>query len=491
MIKSQKQKNNRIFKPKPGKFVGFLLVFLFLFAFSRNEAAGANFSYEGIAFYAYSDNSAVGAVPVYRFYNKIRGDHVYTISEKEKGAYVSTPTLGYVYEGIAFYTYKKQLGETVPVYRFRNKEKSDHVYTISEKEKNAYVSMPALGYVYEGIAFYGYKTQTEKTVPVYRFRNKTTNDHLYTASETEKESLLYQGLGPEISVGVWNYTKDELKSNPFQIEANESYKIKDKDGKLIATVTENTVTKVKYDSDGNLKIYNSIPEKIVSKEVIFESAKADGGTIVFDAHRPDSSYDKYRGKIKVRYSNASGKIWSINILPLEQYIWGIGEITGTGDEGYNRTMTAAFRTYGYWKVLYGTKYATEGFKVDATSSSQIYRGYEWEVAHPRIKQAAEYTQGKIAKYGSDIALSPYSSWTDGRTRSFYERWGSDDYPWCQSVKDLYGKHPSLTISQLVSAGNHMVGISAHGALKLATDYNWTWDKILKYYLTGINIAKIY
>jgi peptidoglycan hydrolase-like amidase len=43
----------------------------------------------------------------------------------------------------------------------------------------------------------------------------------------------------------------------------------------------------------------------------------------------------------------------------------------------------------------------------------------------------------------------------------------------------------------VAAGNHMVGISAHGALKLATTYDWTWDKILKYYLTGITITKVY
>ena len=94
-------------------------------------------------------------------------------------------------------------------------------------------------------------------------------------------------------------------------------------------------------------------------------------------------------------------------------------------------------------------------------------------------------------YGKRIAITPYSSWTDGKTRSFKSRWGSSIYPWCKSVKDPYGKHPSKGTKQLEREGNHMVGLSAHGALDLAGNHGWSWDKILRYYFSGISLKTAY
>jgi len=180
-------------------------------------------------------------------------------------------------------------------------------------------------------------------------------------------------------------------------------------------------------------------------------------------------------------------------LPMEQYTWGMGETTGTGPFEHTKLMTMIFRTYGYQYITWSsTKWVPYGFRIRSDSGSQIYRGYDWETTYPNIKKAAEDTRGKIVTYKGEVALTPYSSWTDGRTRSFEERWGSTDYPWCQSVKDPYGKHPSMTTKQLEAAGNHMVGVSANGSVKLAgSNYNKTYDWILKYYYTGINISSKY
>ena len=261
---------------------------------------------------------------------------------------------------------------------------------------------------------------------------------------------------------------------------------------MLATIPKDVTTRVKYLSDGNLRVYESVPEDIVvSKEVFFEPADGNLSDIIFDVHKPNSSYDDYRGQIKLRYSDTSKNIWVINDLPMELYLWGFGEITGTGDDDHDRAMVTAARTYAYWKLLYSTKHATEGFKIDTTAGDQIYRGYVWEQAYPDIKKAAGVTRGKVLKHGSDIALSPYSSWTDGRTRSFQERWGSTLYPWCQSVPDPYGKHPSKSTAQLESEGNHMVGISANGSLRAATDHGWSWERILTYYLTDVVITNVY
>jgi len=475
------------------KLSSVFLAFFFFYFLGTAHASAAGYAYKGIAFYAFENNSATGTLPVYKFYSASRGDYSYTISESAKAKLIADPKKIYAYKGIAFYTYNNNsVANTLPVYQFWSSSRQDYYYTISESTKAKLIADPKKLYAYKGIAFYAYNDNSiANTLPVYQFWNASIQDYYYTISEDEKDKLMFATYGKEISVGLWSYSKNDLSSDAFQIEANKDYEIKDNTGKVLAKIAGNSLTKVKYAGNYKLRIYNSISDILVDREVQFESSDGNNLNLIFNVHRPNSTYDEYRGKIKLRYSDTSQKIWVINLLPLEQYVWGIGEITGTGDEDYNRTMTTAFRTYAYWKILYSTKYATEGFKVDGTPNNQIYRGYEWELAYPRIKDAAIYTQGKIAKYGSDIALSPYSSWTDGRTRSFEERWGSTDYPWCQSVKDSYGKNPTMTTSQLFAAGNHMVGISAHGALKLATDYGWDWNKILGYYLHDITIVKTY
>ncbi|MBU2025251.1 MAG: hypothetical protein ABIC19_04705 [Patescibacteria group bacterium] len=292
-------------------------------------------------------------------------------------------------------------------------------------------------------------------------------------------------LGPDIKVGILSFDKSYAKDHAMTIKANTSYSIKDKNSNTIATVSGSTEAKVKYASSGKVRVYGDGFDSTVDDYVDFVAASGSNNDMIFDVE--PKSFDDYRGRIQVRYSDNSDKLWAINILPLEHYTWGMGEITGTGDMGYNRVMTVVYRTYGYWKIQYSTKYAKDGFTVDATAGNQIYYGYDWETSHSRIQSAAEDTRGKIVKYKGDVAITPYSSSTDGRTRSWKERWGSSNYPYCKSVDDPYGK-----VSGAGSiAGNHMVGLSARGALVLAGDHGWDYEKILKYYYTGIDIVQEY
>jgi len=317
-------------------------------------------------------------------------------------------------------------------------------------------------------------------------------------------------LGPEIKVGIQEYTKSSLESDYVRFKANKQYVVKNSNNEIIATEEAASETKIKYDSGGNLKFYNSSNVIFIAgSDVYFEAADENNTDLVMAIEQTNNDsdiFDQYRGKIKAHFYDASSsdddRIWIINTLPLEQYVWGIGEIAGDGDADHTRTMTTMFRTYGYWKIRWSTAYAAQGFTVVDTSSNQIYGnrldeadtssgGYDWEIDHAGIKEAAEETRGKLMMYGSEIALSPYSSWTDGRTRSFEERWGSTLYPWCRSVSDPYGKHATSTTAELEAAGNHMVGLSANGSLNLATDYSWTWEEILRYYFYGVRFVSAY
>ncbi len=298
-------------------------------------------------------------------------------------------------------------------------------------------------------------------------------------------------IGPEIAVGLWNYgSKNALKDNPFKITANKNYNIKNKDGAIVGQVSGGTATRVTYDGDSYLKAYDSISGTKSKKVFYFDAADGDNSTLIFDVNRPDSTYDQYRGKIKIQYTDSSN-LWVINTLPLEHYAWGAGEFTGTGAFEHTKTMSTIFRTYGYWYIKYATKYNGYGFKIKSDSGNQIYRGYDWEKTYANVKKAAQETRGTIATYDNDVALTPYSSWSDGRTRSYEERWGSTDYPWCKSVSDPYGKNSTMTTAQLEAAGNHMVGLIAHGSLHLADEHDWSYNKILKYYYTGISLNPNY
>ncbi len=196
------------------------------------------------------------------------------------------------------------------------------------------------------------------------------------------------------------------------------------------------------------------------------------------------------------------RIWVINALPLEHYVWGMGEITGTGPEEYNKVMTTIFRTYGYWKIKWSTKYADQGFKVDATPGNQLYYGYDWEKDHQTIKNAALATQGTLVMYDREIALTPYSSWTDGATRRFEDgHWGrscvtekskkSTLYPWLNAVADSRGKNEGKNTCELAATGNHMVGLSANGAVRMAKYDSTGYRDILEHFYAGVDLVAGY
>jgi len=297
-------------------------------------------------------------------------------------------------------------------------------------------------------------------------------------------------LGPDISVGIHPFEKSDV----IKISANKSYNIKNKDGNTIAQVAAGSETKVKHDDGEKLKIYGSIAETTTDDKMTFDAADGNNSDMIFDVDIPNDKYDHFRGKIEVNYwhgediynkSNATvSQVWVINILPLEHYVWGMGETTGTGPDDHVRVMTTIFRTYGFWYIENATKYKRLGFKIRNDAGSQIYGGYDWEKDHPDIKQSAEETRANLIMYKGTAALTPYCSYTDGKTRKY----PGDDYPYLKSVKDhKEGKKKGLKPGD---GGNHMWGLSAHGALGYAKDGKaWTW--ILKHYYTKVDIKAAY
>ncbi|NTW27544.1 MAG: hypothetical protein HGA36_04425 [Candidatus Moranbacteria bacterium] len=338
--------------------------------------------------------------------------------------------------------------------------------------------------------------------------------------------------GPEIKVGLWSSNIGDLVDNPFKITANKAFRVTDCVGGIVApSIAIGQNVRVSYAGDGILNAYNADPLILananVGEKICFDAVDGNNLDMIFDVNRPalypddpNLIYDQYRGKVKIQHSldpnlpndgnancslyqdstfpawdpdNACRRVWVINELPMELYLWGYGEMSTGGIENLAKTMIVAARSYARWWVEYATKWDLAGFDLIASPFNQIYNGYDYETAknaqneeiHAFIPDAAKKTNGIIMKHGTDIVLGAYCSNTDGRTRSAEDAWGLSNHPYLQSVADPYGaiENPS--------AGNHMVGLSANGAKVLARDHSWQWSSILSYYYSNIEIVKEY
>ena len=93
-----------------------------------------------------------GTVPVYRFFNPDSGSHLFTAFDTEKNHLIDNTN--FIFEGIGFRAFSSDTASTVPVYRFFNQESGGHFFTASEVEKDAIINFPQL--VFEGEAFYAF-----------------------------------------------------------------------------------------------------------------------------------------------------------------------------------------------------------------------------------------------------------------------------------------------------------------------------------------------
>lgn len=93
----------------------------------------------------------------------------------------------------------------VNVYRFYNRSTSAHFYTASAAERDRVIStIPSMAY--EGLAFQASSTADSQLSPVYRFFNGQTGVHFYTISRSERDHIIanlpqfaYEGVAYQAS----------------------------------------------------------------------------------------------------------------------------------------------------------------------------------------------------------------------------------------------------------------------------------------------------
>jgi len=307
---------------------------------------------------------------------------------------------------------------------------------------------------------------------------QTTVQQEQTASQPALPAN-YSG-SPKIKVGLAAYKKSDLDEKNITVKVNSPSQVQEEGGAVLGSVPNDTEIRIFFDfTEKMYRVVSVDLDKKTEKSIFIVPDNKDSGVCTV------SQVGSYRNSIEVRFASFTKRLWVINELPIEYYVWGMGEATNSSPMEYLKALSVAYRTYGYWKVKNGTTYEKEGFHVTDTGSSQVYGGYTRENNQPNIVAAAKATTGTVVKYGDRIAITPYCSGTDGNTRDWKDVWGSDNYPWCKSVPDPLGvKNNAGTLS-----GNHMVGMSATGAYNYAKDQGWSYDKILTYYYQGVALAQ--
>ncbi|MHB8792717.1 MAG: N-acetylmuramoyl-L-alanine amidase [Thermoleophilia bacterium] len=287
----------------------------------------------------------------------------------------------------------------------------------------------------------------------------------------------------DASVGAQVYT-----GVATTVTAESTYEARDGNGTLLATVPAGQTASVTY-SGGTYSLQAPGVYHSGSSYIRFTaSAGIMQVTSFHDVPSWNTSLDdnRFRGAIEVRYSAASSALWVVNELPVEHYMKGIAETSSGTPAEFLKTMTVAARGYAVWHLDHGGKYgASEIFQLknsrNGNGDDQQYRGYGLEARFPDLVTAVNVTAGQVVTYGGSVAMTPYFSNTDGRTRSAEEAWGVTYWPWLQSVADPDCNGMTLN--------GHGVGLSGTGALARAGRGD-SYSTILGYYYTGTALSSV-
>ena len=295
---------------------------------------------------------------------------------------------------------------------------------------------------------------------------------------------------PIIRVGYF-HTRE-----PIRITAQKPYEVRTEKGDLLATLAQGEISTVVFNF---ITQQYSLVTSTTSTETPYYlkfgpqqlgAQVLEDNDLIFEItsyqNRPGWTTaindNKLRNRVEVRYAQKTDRLWLINELGFESYLKGIAETSNNSPQEFQKTLIIAARTFGKYHIQRGTKHAGDNVTVFATDADQIYRGYNAEIRLPNVTKAVDETKGVMVFYNNNLAITPYYSQSDGRTRSWTEVWGGDPKPW------LIGKDdPCCTNLPMLG---HGVGMSARGAVKMALEGK-NFEEILKYYYTGIELRKRY
>ena len=143
---------------------------------------------------------------------------------------------------------------------------------------------------------------------------------------------------------------------------------------------------------------------------------------------PSGRYHAYRGTIVAQPSG--GLLYIINVLPIEDYLRGLGEVPSSWPLEAIKAQIVAARCYALTHMG-----STALYDVDDTTRFQVYRGIDSESGSQNA--AVDQTTGQVLMYGGRVIEAFFSASDGGHTANVSDVFGGSlaTYPYLRGVLD--------------------------------------------------------
>ena len=192
-------------------------------------------------------------------------------------------------------------------------------------------------------------------------------------------------------------------------------------------------------------------------------------------------YNQFRNQINFHTEKINGKIklFLVNQLPLEKYLYGLGEEPNSEPTQKKHAIHILARSYGYVYSGKKRKFHTTLYDLeDLPQTSQLYLGYEWEKYHPEQRALVDETKGIMLKYNNVPVIGPYFTQSSGQSSN---KWHTQ-YPWTRAQE--------LPFDEGLGQRGHGVGLSGNSARAMAKRGD-DYESILKFFFEGVEIGRGY
>lgn len=199
--------------------------------------------------------------------------------------------------------------------------------------------------------------------------------------------------------------------------------------------------------------------------------------------------NKFRGEIFVYLKN--DKFVVVNILPIEDYLKWLWEISNTENKQKAEAILISARTYALWYVEKDRKFKWEFY--DASDDPEVFQKYLWydlEQRSPNLNKILDNTRWVVLKYNWEIIKPWYFSISNWRTLSFFDYCikNKNSEKFCESEKNKYPflqskKDPGWLFKK---QSWHWVWLSWSWATYFSSRW-WTSSMILKYFYEWIEL----
>ncbi len=212
-------------------------------------------------------------------------------------------------------------------------------------------------------------------------------------------------------------------------------------------------TEVSVSGDGSFKIYNLKSNNIVSEEksktvkllprekgieILGKGVYSGPIRIIPVGNNKiiiviNGQKYRYRGNIEIDIDKEYGKLNIINIISMEEYLYGVlkKEISPRWPKETLKAQAIAARTFAIFNM---NKYIDKGYNICATTNSQAYGGVNHE--DPLTNKAVDETRGVIMVHEGKPINAVYHSDSGGYTEDSENVWGSY-LPYLRSVESKF------------------------------------------------------